>query len=202
MKPLSDNDVIKNLEKLGESFQPLQGQKENLYNGIFLSNKRSEKSRINTWIPIIVSLVLLLTIVAGAYAVITNSFSLGTGKDVTASWNHVILDQESSNDLSGFYLYFDGQSLIIQDDTAGIGPSVFDMSEEEVEDAVKEYTAKRESLTLRAGEFPKYRVKKNKDFYEITVPGKEGFTYTLEKIAPRKFMGEDGIQYSTSTYID
>lgn len=76
------------------------------------------------------------------------------------------------------------------------------MSKSEVEEKSKEFAKKKEKLTLKAGGFSGYSVKKNKDMYEITIPGKEGFTYTLEKFAPRKFSGEDGIGYTTSSYTD
>ena len=55
---------------------------------------------------------------------------------------------------------------------------------------------------LEAGEFTKYSIKKNNDMYTIEVTGKQGFTYTLKKVAPRKFVGEEGIEYSTGTYVE
>ena len=55
---------------------------------------------------------------------------------------------------------------------------------------------------LIPGEYEKYSVLKNKDAYTIKIAGKKGFTYTLNKVAPRKYIGEDGVKYSTSSYLD
>ena len=52
------------------------------------------------------------------------------------------------------------------------------------------------------GKYKPYSVLKNDDTYTIKVKGKGGFTYTLNKVAPRKFIGEDGLEYSTSLYLE
>ncbi|WP_432351975.1 hypothetical protein [Sporosarcina sp. A2] len=128
-------------------------------------------------------------------------FGINKMNDVTNSWYGVALHQESNNGLTYYVLSFRGDSLVINDESLG-GYLDFEMSEAEVYAKAEELQAKKEKLTLKSGEFSGYRVKKNKEFYEITVPGKEGFTYTFEKIAPRKFMGEDGIRFKTSSFID
>lgn len=55
---------------------------------------------------------------------------------------------------------------------------------------------------LIPGEYKKYSVLKNKDTYTIKVKGNPKFSYTLNKVAPRKYIGEDGIEYSTSLYLE
>ncbi len=73
--------------------------------------------------------------------------------------------------------------------------------DQSLEEALAKYKIKESPLVV--GEFTEYRVvKKNNDMYTIEVTGKQRFTYTLKKVAPRKFVGEEGIEYSTGTYVD
>lgn len=120
--------------------------------------------------------------------------------DVTTKWNEVVLYQESSNDLTHYIISFVDGSLTIEDEV--IGGMDTEMSEAEFYEKAEEIQTKKEELTLKTGEYSDYRIKKNKELYEITVPGEKGFTYSLERTAPRKFIGEDGIEYMTSAYID
>ncbi len=120
--------------------------------------------------------------------------------DVTSKWNEVVLYQESSNELTNYTLSFVGGLLTIKDEV--IGGMDVEMSEAEVYEKAEEFKTKKEKLALKVGEYSDYRIKQNKELYKITVPGEKGFTYTLEKVAPRKFMGEDGIGYTTSSFTD
>ena len=52
--------------------------------------------------------------------------------------------------------------------------------------------------TLVPGEYTNYTVTQKGDTYTIKAEGKDGFTYTLEQVGPRRYVGEDGIEYSTT----
>ena len=103
MKHLSDDDITKELEMLGQSFQPSSTQKENLRRQIFQPNRNKKGFRIQTWIPTIVSLVVLFSVGIGIFVLFNNEY-IGTGEssgkgelitDVTASWDGVLLTQTS-----------------------------------------------------------------------------------------------------------
>ena len=91
-------------------------------------------------------------------------------------------------------------SLVIEDNYANFQGYDPDLSEENKVKALKKYKIKE--VPLVAGEFTKYSIKKKNDTYTIKVTGKQGFTYTLKKVAPRKFVSEEGIEYSTRTYVE
>lgn len=205
MKLYTDDEMIEKLEILSEPFHPTPAQKESMHATIFQQkNKRKKRSSLQ-WKPALISLLLLITIMSGVTIMISkpDSHSLGFfAKDVTESWNHVAMNQESSNDLTSYYLYFDEDTLHIQNMDIGSSLMGSGMSESEIQEAAAAHQAKLAKMTLQEGDYQNYTVKKKKTFYEITVSGNNGFTYTLEKIAPRKYMGEDGIRYSTDQYIE
>lgn len=205
MNHLSDDDITKGLETLGESFQPSATQKGNSRRHIFQPSQRKKEFYFRKWIPVIISLVLLSTIGIGTIVLINNESYIGAGEtsinaglisDVTASWDRVLLRQTSTTSPTNFEIMFSKDSLVIMDRFQSFEYNP-DLSEEE---ALKKYKIKESSLV--AGEFTEYIVTKNNDLYTIKVSGKQGFTYTLKKVAPRKFVGEDGIEYSTGTYVE
>ncbi|MGG0642579.1 hypothetical protein ABE021_01370 [Sporosarcina gallistercoris] len=205
MKPYTDDEMIEKLETLSEAFHPTHKQKESMHATIFQQkNKRKKRSPLQ-WKPALISLLLLVTFVSAVTLMISkpDSHSLGFfAKDVTKSWNHVVMKQESSNDLTSYYLYFDEDTLHIQNVDIGSSLMGSGMSESEIQEAAADHQTKLAKMTLQEGEYPNYTVKKKKNLYEITVSGNHGFTYTLEKTAPRKYTGEDGIRYSTGQYIE
>lgn len=201
MKHLSDDGITKELEMLGQSFRPSSTQKENLHRQIFQPNRNKKTFRIQTWLPTIVSLVVLFSVCTGMFVLFNNEY-FGTGEssgkgitDVTASWDGVFLRQTSQTSTTYYEIIFSKNSLVIEDrfQISSYDP---DLSEE----ILKKYKIKE--VPLVAGEFTKYSIKKKNDTYTIKVTGEQGFTYTLKKIAPRKFVGEEGIEYSTQTYLE
>jgi len=198
MKHLSDDDITKGLETLGQSFQPSITQKEKLHRQIFQSNRNKKTYSIQRWIPIIVSFIVLFSIGTGTFFLINDEESTGA-MDVTASWEGVRITQTSQTSLTNYEFIFNKESLVIEDRFQSLE------YDPDLSDANKEKALKRYKITetpLVAGEYTKYRIEKNDDMYTIKVTGKEGFTYTLQKVAPRKFVGEEGIEYSTGTYIE
>lgn len=206
MKPYTDNEMFEKLETLSEPFHPTPAQKESMQATIFQQQNKWKKREPLQWKPALISLLLLVTVVSAVTILISKPDSHNLGffaKDVTKSWNHVVLQQESSNDLTSYYLQFDGDTLrVFQNMDIGLSFMGSNMSEAEIREATADHQAKLAKMTLQAGEYQNYTVKKKKNLYEITISGKNGFAYTLEKIAPRKYMGEDGIRYSTGQYID
>lgn len=198
MKHLSDDDITKGLETLGQSFQPSITQKEKLHRQIFQSNRNKKTYRIQRWIPIIVSFIVLFSIGTGTFFLINDEESTGA-MDVTASWEGVRITQTSQTSLTNYEFIFNKESLVIEDRFQSLEYNP-DLSDANKEKALKRY--KITETPLVAGEYTKYRIEKNDDIYTIKVTGKEGFTYTLQKVAPRKFVGEEGIEYSTGTYIE
>lgn len=204
MKHLSDDDITKELEMLDQSFQPSSAQKENLHRQIFQPNRNKKTFRIQTMLPTIVSLVVLISVCTGIFVLFNNEY-IGTGEstgkgelitDVTSSWDGILLTQTSQTSPTYYEIIFSKNSLVIEDrfQSSGYDP---DLSEEK---ALKRYRIKE--VPLVAGESTKYSIKKKNDMYTIIVPGKQGFTYILKKVAPRKFVGEEGIEYSTRTYVE
>lgn len=206
MKPYTDDEMIEKLETLSEPFTPTHEQKESMHATIFQQKNKQNKRQPLQWKPALISLLLLITVMSGVTIMISkpDSHSLGFfAKDVTKSWNHVAIKQESPNDLTSYYLYFDGDTLhVFQNMDIGSSFMGSGMSESEIREAAADHQAKLAKMTLQEGEYQNYTVKKKKNFYEITVSGNNGFTYTLEKTAPRKYTGEDGIRYSTGQYIE
>lgn len=204
MNHLSDDDMTKGLETLGQSFQPSAAQKENSRRHIFQPNQRKNGFHIQSWIPTIVSIVVLFSVGIGIFVLINNEGYIGAGEssgngalgtDVTASWDETLLWQTSTTSPTNFEVLFSKDSLVVYDRFQS-----FEYNPDLSEEPFEKYKIKESPL--EAGEFTKYRVKKNDDMYTIEVTGRQGFTYTLKKVAPRKFVGEEGIEYSTGTYVE
>ena len=111
MNHLSDDDMTKGLETLGQSFQPSATQKENSRRQIFQPNQRKKGFHIQTWIPTIVSLVVLFSVGIGIFVLINNEGYIGAGEssgngalitDVTASWDGILLRQTSTTSPTNF----------------------------------------------------------------------------------------------------
>ncbi|WP_172372433.1 hypothetical protein [Sporosarcina jiandibaonis] len=210
MKHLSDDDVTKGLETLCQSFQPSATQKENSRRHIFQPNHRKKGFHIQSWLPTIVSIVVLFTIGIGIFVLINNESYMGAGEstgngalitDVTASWDRALLSQTSTTSPTKFEIIFSKDSLVIYDRFQDVGAAYTPDLDQSFEEAFAKYKIKESPLVV--GEFTEYRVvKKNNDMYTIEVTGKQRFTYTLKKVAPRKFVGEEGIEYSTGTYVE
>ena len=119
-----------------------------------------------------------------------------SNKDITSDWDEVFLQQTSYNSATQYSLYFFEGTLSIDDTFTGAALG-YDFTEE---DFKKHFTIT--DTILIPGKYEKYSVSKNKDAYTIKIAGDKGFTYTLNKVAPRKYIGEDGVEYSTSAYLD
>lgn len=198
MKRLSDDDITKGLKNLGESFEPSTTQKEKLHHQIFQSSRIEKNFSIQRWMPIIVSLIVLFSIGTGTFFLI-NDEKFTRGEDVTASWKGFYITQTSRTSLTNYEIIFNEQSLVIEDRYQSLE------YDPDLSDANKEKKLKKYKITetpLVAGEYAKYRIEKKDDLYTIKVTGKGGFTYTLQKVAPRKFVGEEGIEYSTGAYLE
>jgi hypothetical protein len=205
MNHLSDDDMTKGLETFGQSFRPSATQKENSRRYIFQPNKRKKGFHIQSWLPTIVSIVVLFSIGIGIFVLINNESYIGAGDssgngafvtDVTASWDGALLRQTSTTSPTNYEIIFSKDALVVMDRFQSFEYNP-DQSEEE---AFAKYKIKESSL--EAGKFTEYSVKKNDEMYTIEVTGRQGFTYTLKKVAPRKFVGEEGIEYSTGTYVE
>ncbi|QUW21087.1 hypothetical protein JSQ81_14895 [Sporosarcina sp. Marseille-Q4063] len=206
MNHLSDDDMIKGLETLGQSFQPSATQKENSRRHIFQPNRHKKGFHIQKWVPTIVSLVVLISVSIGIFVLINNESYIGAGEstgngalitDVTASWDRTLLRQTSTTSPTKFEIIFDKDLLFVFDRFQSFEYN----PDESLEEAFAKYKIKESPLVV--GEFTEYRVvKKSNEMYTIEVTGRQGFTYTLKKVAPRKFVGEEGIEYSTGTYVE
>lgn len=195
MKHLSDDHITKELENLSQKFKPSPAQKESAHHNIFQENGNRKKVRIQTWVPTIVTFFLLLSIISGAFFLINDNVLQGN-KDVTSDWDGFYVQQTSANSNTKFTIYFHDGTLLIED----LFPrSTFgdNLSEEDI----KKFITITDPKPI-PGEYKEYSVTKNEDAYTIEVKGETEFTYTLNKVAPRKYIGEDGIEYSTSLYLD
>ncbi|WP_432363195.1 hypothetical protein [Sporosarcina sp. UB5] len=196
MKHLSDDRITKELENLSQKFKPSRAQKERAHRNIFQEKGYRKKVRIQTWIPTVVTFILLLSIISGAFFLINDNVLQGNKNNVTSDWDGVFFQQTSFNSPTHYSLYFYEGTLFIYDTFNGATLGT-DFTEE---DFKKHYTIT--DTKLIPGEYEKYSVLKSKDAYTIKVKGETEFTYTLNKVAPRKYIGEDGIKYSTSLYLD
>ena len=194
MKHLSDEDVAQELKKLSEAFQPTSMQKEKVRRQLFQSSRTKKAFRINSFLPSIVSLIVLFSVGVGFYVSIGET---GT-RNVTASWEGIWLEQTSQTSPTRYVFEFQKDSFTIEDRFSGIGRGY--NPEMDKEKALRGYKIKEP--TLVPGEYSNYTVKQKGDTYTIKADGKEDFTYTLEQFGPRRFVGEDGIEYSTPTYLD
>ncbi|MER1956797.1 MAG: hypothetical protein ABS942_05415 [Solibacillus sp.] len=121
---------------------------------------------------------------------------LQKNNNVTAEWEGFYLEQTSNNSFTQYAI----DSI---DGTLEIKNSF--MPSPRIDGSTKEDFNKHITITetkLIPGKYKKYSVLKNKDTYTIKVKGNPKFSYTLNKVAPRKFIGEDGIEYSTSLYLE
>ena len=121
---------------------------------------------------------------------------LQKNNNVTAEWEGFYLEQTSNNSFTQYAIDSIDGTLEIKNSFI---PSP------RIDGSTKEDFNKHITITetkLIPGEYKKYSVLKNKDTYTIKVKGNPKFSYTLNKVAPRKFIGEDGIEYSTSLYLE
>lgn len=121
---------------------------------------------------------------------------LQKSKDVTTAWDGFYLEQTSQTSETRYAIYsIDGRLLI--KDSYMAPPTVSGSTKNQV-NASFDLT----ETHLVPGDYATYRVLKNHDTYTIQVKGKGAFDYRLTKIAPRKYRGEDGIEYSTGYYLE
>ena len=121
---------------------------------------------------------------------------LQKNNNVTAEWEGFYLEQTSKTSFTQYAI----ESI---DGTLEIKNSF--IPSPRIDGSTKEDFNKHITITetkLIPGEYQKYSVLKNKDTYTIKVKGIPKCSYTLNKVAPRKFIGEDGIEYSTSLYLE
>lgn len=90
--------------------------------------------------------------------------------------------------------------LIIQDVFIDMGDSLMGKEDEEPEKYQNVYAIPEPALP--AGEFEDFKIEREGDRYTLRVKGDKSFTYQLTKIAPRKYIGEDGVEFNTPFYID
>lgn len=193
MKHLSDDEIARELEKLGQAFKPSAVQKEKLRRSIFASVRPKKVFRINTLLPSFISLIVLLSVGVGLYVTIGGSDTT----NVTASWDGMLLEQSSRTSPTRYVLKFYGTSLTIEDDFLG---SSFMSDKVDKEAYLRGYKIKEPFLT--PGTYKNYTMTQSGGTYTLKVEGKTGFTYNLEKKGPRILVGEDGIEYSTRIYLD
>jgi hypothetical protein len=121
---------------------------------------------------------------------------LQKNNNVTAEWEGFYLEQTSNTSFTQYAIDSIDGTLEIKNSFIP-APRIEGSTEE---DFNKDITITETKLI--PGEYKKYSVLKNKDTYTIKVKGSPNFSYTLTKVAPRKFIGEDGVEYSTSLYLE
>jgi len=202
----TDDELTRKLKALRKPFEPASAEKRAMHHAVFVQKQTTAKRHSIHWKPALISFLLLisivttLTVLAGKPGALNGSWF---AKDVTGSWAGIIMEQTSDHDVAGYYIYFDESTLHVEN--TNIGESFMgnvNITQAEVEKMADDYQAKLAKLTVQAGAYPNYTVKKKKDQYTITAPGENGFSYTLTKTAPRQFVGEDGIRYSVNNYTD
>lgn len=173
---------------------------------VFTAKQPRPARRVLHWKPLLVSFILLIGIISATTVLIGKPGASVTGwfaKDVTDSWENTIMEQTSRNEVVRYYIVFQENNLHIEN--TNIGETFMgnvNITQAEVEKMAEDHQAKLAKMTMQPGDYPDYTVKKKKGMYTITVPGENGFSYTLEKTAPRLFTGEDGITYSVNNYTD
>lgn len=205
MKPYTDDELTQKLETLSEPFQPTMKQKEMMHQTIFHKKCSQTKRFKYHWKPAVVSMLLVFSILFSVTFLLDKPNLLSFGffaEDVTDSWENIIMTQQGPSDVSSYYIVFDGKTLHIKNDYIGESFMGTNKSESEIRAAAEDYQAKMAKKTLQVGEYQNYSIKKVKDRYTITIPGEKGFSYSVEKTAPRQYIGEDGIRYSVNNYID
>lgn len=205
MKPYTDDELTQKLGDLGSPFQPTQEQKRTMQQTVFRGENVRTNRRSLQWKPAFVSMLMLISIVFIVTILIGKPYSLSSGlfaKDVTDSWEGILMTQQDSFEVTNYSIAFDGKTMHIQNNYMGESFMGTDRSEAEIRAASEKYQAKLAKMTLQEGDYENYTVKKKKDLYIITVSGESDFSYTLEKTAPRQYVGEDGIRYNVNNYID
>ncbi|REB11620.1 hypothetical protein DVB69_00295 [Sporosarcina sp. BI001-red] len=205
MKLYTDDELTQKLGSLSEPFQPTQEQKKTMHQSVFHGKNVRTNRRTLHWKPAFVSMLMLISIAFIVTILIGKTYSLSSGffaKDVTDSWEGIIMKQQDSFEVTNYSIAFDGETMGIQNNFMGESFIGTDKSDMEIRKAADDYQAKLSKMKLHEGKFQNYTVKKEKERYTITVPGENGFTYTLEKTAPRQYVGEDGIRYSVNNYTD
>lgn len=205
MKLYSEDDVTRELKSLNEAFQPSTSQKESAYRAIFKQTGKKRSFRRQRLLPVILTLILFFTVGTGMVTLITSEYGNNPTRtlseknriDVTSAWNGVILTQSSQTSPTNYIITFYDEQIIIQDD---YGSFIGFNPDGQIKDPYKGFAIK--DTALDAGKYENYTVLQEDDQYTITVTGKETFTYTLTKTAPRKFVGSDGVEYSSRNYIE
>ncbi|MBD7983769.1 hypothetical protein H9649_04185 [Sporosarcina sp. Sa2YVA2] len=193
MKRLSDEDMEQGFENLKNAFQPTPVQKEKARRLLFQQQPFKRKFHMKSLLPSIVSLIVLFSVGIGLYINIGES---GT-TNVTTSWDGMLLEQTSQTSPTRYVLSFNGTSLTIEDNFLG---SSFMSGKVDKEAYLRSYKIKEPLLT--PGTYENYTIEQNGDTFTIKVNGTQGFTYSLEKFGPRRLRGEDGVEFSTRTYLD
>lgn len=121
---------------------------------------------------------------------------LQKNNNVTSEWEGFYLEQTSKTSATQYAIYSIDGTLVIKNSFMH-PPRIIGSTKE---DFNKHFTITETELI--PGEYKKYSVLKNKDTYTIKVKGNPKFSYTLNKVAPRKYRGEDGIEYSTGFYLE
>lgn len=213
MKHYSDDEISKELKSLSQQFLPEVGQKERVIRKISQQKyARQSKFKLKKFFPILATIILFLSIISGTFSLIVEQFSSNTentsGKEneiinVTNAWDDIRFEQTSyqtgQNDLTNFWLVFANNSLTIIDNSKPVRDSDPDFKSDV---DLELYNERTKALVLKSGKYEPYTVFKENDLYTIVVSGRDGFTFTLEKVAPRKFIGPDGIQFMTRSYLD
>ncbi|REB11640.1 hypothetical protein DVB69_00415 [Sporosarcina sp. BI001-red] len=206
MTHLSDDDITKELKTLSKATEPSREQKRRARSHVFQQAARKNARRPPKWVPVLVSFIVFLSLAGGLYAILSpvspkTPAVESIGNDVTESWRDVYLLQTSFTSPSNFSIEFTDHLLIIQDVFID-NQSAFmvEKDDDESEKYKNPYSIPEPSLPT--GKFDDFKVERNGDYYTFRVSGEKGFTYQLTKIAPRKYRGEDGIEFNTPFYID
>lgn len=213
MKQFSDDEISKELKSLSQEFLPEVGQKERVLRKISQQkNARQSNFKLKNFLPILATIILFLSIIGSTFLLMVEQFAFSTentsGKEneiinVTDAWNDIRFEQTSyqtgQNDLTNYWLVFENNSLTIIDNSKTAIDSDPDFKSDVDLDL---YNEGKKALFLKSGKYEPYTVFKENDLYTIEVSGRDGFTFTLEKVAPRKFIGPDGIQFMTQSYLD
>ncbi|WJY27277.1 hypothetical protein [Sporosarcina trichiuri] len=206
MTRYTDDELNRELENLRKPFEPTPARKRAMRQAVFSAKQPSPAKRILHWQPLLVSFILLIGIISATTVLIGKPGASVNGwfaKDVTDSWSGMIMEQTSRNDVISYYIVFQENNLHIENtNVSETFMGNVNITQAEAEKMAEEHQAKLAKLTMQPGDYPDYTVKKKNDLYTITIPGENGFSYTLEKTAPRQFTGEDGITYSVNNYTE
>lgn len=186
LKHLSDEKIATELEQLGEAFRPSSMQKEKMHRQISMNVRPKKSFRVRKLLPTFLSVILLFSVGIGLY------IGLGDSEptNVTASWDQLVMQQLSHTSATYYVLIFDGSTLTIEDKYIH-NPELAAM-----------FNFKINEPLLVPGTYENFTVKQKGDTYTIKVSGEDGFTYKLEKKGPRILVGEDGVEYSTWSYLE